>query len=93
MGNEDKIKALNTASGLNYLLLISGDIYLIDCNIKIEMPDFEQMPLHIRDTYEVIFRCITDREKYLNNSGDASFNKSIKVKEIQGMKAFGKIKF
>lgn len=93
MGNQDKIKAINAASGLNYLLLFSGDIYLIDCNVKIEIPDLEQMSAHQWDTYEIIFNCIPNREKYLNNSNESTFIKSIKVKEIQSMKAFGTIKF
>ena len=93
MSNLDKLKAISNSSGYNYIMLHSGDIFLIFSKRIVVNSDFEILNHHEQDQYTVVFECIYDREMFEKSANDGLFTKSIKLKDIQGMKQFGSFKF
>lgn len=81
-----KIKTIKHVSGLHYILMQSGDLFLVDFkhDTMIE-PDYSTMNDYEIDQITFWFECIYDREE------NGIFQKRLKIKDIESLIPFGRV--
>lgn len=87
----EKLNSIINRKGYVYIQLNSRDILLVNCDKNYEMPDFTDMKINEYDIYPFTFEIIYDREEF-EKSNNGSFLKSIRLKDIQTVIPFDRVK-